>query len=165
MGLFKALFGSGHDDKKRDPTPPPGAAPEKKAFVHPVAAMEEALKAHGDEVNKAMTSENKKKAFEAWRTFIDTNQHDFADLVAHDSKSGQLMKLEMEVVMRTFACGVMVQRDWIEELTAPQTFVGAYRIPMCAVHGTKQRLVVCNSHSSPPTGGGFERWRSADSIR
>ncbi|HYF48737.1 MAG TPA: hypothetical protein VEJ63_05000 [Planctomycetota bacterium] len=112
MSWLKSLFGSNSEPEKNEP--------HQKRFVHPVAAMEEAFKAHGDELNGTLTAENKKNALMTWRSYIDEHQHDFADLVAHDPKSEQLAKLEADVIMRTFLCGVMAKRGWIEEMTAKQ---------------------------------------------
>lgn len=111
-----------------DAVPEPGTPPVAKPFVEkrsdgpprqdPIGAIRHARRAHAAEL--ASTPAQRAQIHAVLREAIDSDAHDYADLVLAHPQRERIVKLQVEIAMEAYSCGLMARRGWIEPLVAQQ---------------------------------------------
>lgn len=91
------------------------SAPPRK---DPIAAIGNARRAHAAELQT--TPAQRAQIYAVLRDAIDSNAHDYADLVLAHAQRERIAQLQVEVAMEAYFCGLMARRGWIDALDAQQ---------------------------------------------
>ena len=114
MRWLQRLFSrkSENDDRASRPSP---------ARIDIVAVIQRALEEHAAELQQALTPEIRQKVFALWRQTIDTEAHDYADLVLAYTDRARIIELEVDTFMNAYLSGYMAAHGWIDRQIALQS--------------------------------------------
>src|SRR5438105_900490 len=92
-------------------SPKPATGPEEIRRPHVpidiVGVIERALEEHRNELQTALTPEIRQKVFAIWRQTIDTEAHDYADLVLAYPDRPRIIELEVHTFINAYLNGYM----------------------------------------------------------
>jgi hypothetical protein len=88
--------------------------------ANPAEIIGAAFGAHAHELDAALTPDVRAKILGTWRTGIDREAHDYADLVLSHPRREAIMRLEVETIMQSYLCGYMASRGWLDKVVAQQ---------------------------------------------
>ena len=109
MGWLRNIF-----NKERHAPPP------RRISADPMERFGESWAIHRDELASVPNPQRKQEILRIWREAIDSQAHDYADLVLVHPNRDQIMQLEVEAIMQAYLSGVMVQRGWVVSTYAEQ---------------------------------------------
>ncbi len=87
--------------------------------------LEQAWTAHAADLAKLPSPPSRFRALSHWRSAIDLEAHDYADLVLQHPHKEQIVQVEVNAIMRACLCGYLAYRGWITPVAARQ---GAYML-------------------------------------
>ncbi len=114
MGWFKRIFSNMASS-------PPTQSNVADTRVDPIAAIGEALQKHSGELQAALTPQRRMEAYSIWRETINTQAHDYTDLMLAHPDREAVIKLEADAIMQAYLNGFMAAQGWITENIAMQS--------------------------------------------
>lgn len=83
-------------------------------------SLQEAWSKHANDLAGLPTPAQRGEALKIWRTTIDMEAHDYADLVLAQPLREQILQAEAEALIHAYLSGYMAHRGWVPEIEARQ---------------------------------------------
>jgi hypothetical protein len=108
-------------EKAPDSSPQPlyGFDPAHDRLIE--ADLEMVCREHQADLDQALTPQRRNQILMTWRQTLDTEAHDFADLVLRLPQRERVLQMEVETMMQAYLRGYMARQGWISEPLALQS--------------------------------------------